>query len=225
MSLVPPVDSLSPRHHPSDDLLLRHAAGRLPPVPALVVATHLPFCAQCRAAIRLGETVGGVLLADQPAEDISPLALSRAMARLEMPASVADTSRVDSELAPGVPLPASLRGLARPRWRWLAPGISRIAIGVPGAEREERVYLLRVAPGTSLPEHGHSGWEATCVLSGHFTDGDLYYRRGDVAEMDDVAIHQPVSGQDAGCICLIACQGPLRLRGVIARLMQPFVGV
>jgi anti-sigma factor ChrR (cupin superfamily) len=43
--------------------------------------------------------------------------------------------------------------------------------------------------------------------------------------MDAAGMHQPVSDQSEGCICLIVSQGNLRLRGVLARLMQPFVGV
>jgi putative transcriptional regulator len=217
-----------PRHHPSDDLLLRHAAGRLPPVQALVVSTHLPFCAQCRGAVRLGCDIGGALLAEMPADDMAPDALSRTLARLDVTAGSLDTTsggQAGVELASGVPLPLPLQGMARMGWRWLAPGISRIALTIPGAARGERGYLLRVAPGTRLPEHGHSGWEATCVLSGSFTDSTGEYGPGDVAEMDAAGMHQPVSGLEEGCICLIVCQGNLRLRGVLARLMQPFVGV
>jgi len=225
-----PTPGDPPRHHPSDDLLLRHAAGRLPPIQSLVVSTHLPFCTQCRAAIRLGDDIGGALLAEMPPDDMAADALSRTLTRLDVTAApgapeVRHTGRPPVELASGVPLPASLQGTVRSRWRWVAPGINRIALDIPGAARDERAYLLRVAPGTKLPEHGHNGWEATCVLSGHFTDSTVDYGPGDVAEMDGASIHQPVSGGDTGCICLIVRQGNLRPRGVIARLMQPFVGV
>jgi len=225
-----PIPGDPPRHHPSDDLLLRHAAGRLSPVQALVVSTHLPFCARCRAAVGLGDDIGGALLAEMPPDEMAADALSRTLARLDETASSPDRQARPSgwaavELASGVPLPASLQGTARPRWRWLAPGISRIALDIPGTARDERAYLLRIAPGTKLPEHGHNGWEATCVLSGHFTDSTGAYGPGDVAEMDGAGVHQPVSGRETGCICLVVSQGNLRPRGVIARLMQPIVGV
>jgi putative transcriptional regulator len=214
-----------PRHHPSDELLLRHAAGRLAPVPALVVSTHLPFCAQCRAAVRLGETIGGVLLADMPGEELAPDSLSRTLSHLDVPARSGATEPGPIELAPGVPLPDTLRGLVRPGWRWLAPGISRITLDVPRTSPEERIYLLRIAAGTRLPKHGHRGWEATCVLAGHFHDASGEYGPGDVAEADGAVMHEPIAGDETGCICLIVCQGRLRLHGLVARLIQPFIGV
>ena len=189
--------SHGPRHHPSEDMLLRHAAGRLPVVQSLVVATHLPFCAACRAAIRFGETLGGALLADMP----------------------------ETELAPGVPWPDALRGFPRRSWRWAAPGISLIALDVPGMARRELAYLLRVAPGKSLPEHGHDGWELTCVLTGRFIDATGEYGPGDLAVMDTDKDHQPVTASGDDCICLIACAAPLRMRGLLARLIQPLAGV
>jgi putative transcriptional regulator len=225
-----PIPGNPPRHHPSDDLLLRHAAGRLSPVQSLVVSTHLPFCTQCRAAVHLGDDIGGALLAEMSPEDMAADALSRTLARLDVTATsrardARPSGRDAIELASGVPLPASLPGTVRPRWRWLAPGIRRIALDIPGAARDERAYLLRVAPAITLPEHRHNGWEAACVLSGHFTDATGDYGPGDVAEMDEASTHQPVSGRETGCICLIVLQGKLRPRGVIARLMQPFAGV
>jgi putative transcriptional regulator len=120
--------------------------------------------------------------------------------------------------------------LVHSRWRWLAPGVSRIAVDLPaggdaGATPREHVYLIRVSPGQSLPDHGHRGWETTCVLSGRFTDATGEYRAGDLAEMNEDAIHRPVAGPEEACICLIVWEGRLRMRGMLARLVQPLVGV
>ena len=232
MSLAPiynPLGHHSPGHHPAEDTLLRHAAGTLPASRSLVVAVHLPFCPECRAAIRLGEALGGVLLAEQPAAELTADALNRTMARLDTPASHPDHGTEPVALGRDVALPEALLGLVRPKWRWMAPGISRIAVAVPGeaARRRssEHVYLLRVAPGTSLPDHGHHGWEATCVLAGSFTDTTGEYGPGDVAETDVSLMHHPVAGICEPCICLIAWEGKLRMRGLVARLVQPLLGV
>jgi putative transcriptional regulator len=128
-------------------------------------------------------------------------------------------------LAPGVPLPASLRGLARLPWRWIAPGISRIAISFPGPASRELIYLLRAAPGKNLPAHRHLGWETTCVLAGGFTDSTGDYGPGDFVKIENNVSHKPVSGPGEACICLIASEGRLRMRGLLARLVQPLVGV
>ncbi len=102
-------------------------------------------------------------------------------------------------------------------------------MSLPNAARSsgppERAWLVRVAPGQSLPDHGHRGWEATCVLAGGFTDVTGAYGPGDVAETDGTVMHQPVAGRREACICLIAWEGRLRMRGLLARLVQPLMGV
>lgn len=223
----------APMHHPAEDTLLRYAAGTLSPGRSLVVAVHLPFCAECQATVRLGEAIGGALLSELQPADLIPDALTRTLARLETPASHPDTAPEPVSLGSGVALPEVLRDLVRPKWRWMAPGISRIAVDVPRdlprqagtTAPREHVCLLRVTPGTSLPDHGHHGWEATCVLAGSFSDATGTYGPGDVAETDVGVRHQPVAGAGETCICLIAWEGRLRMRGLLARLVQPLLGV
>jgi putative transcriptional regulator len=220
----------APMHHPAEDTLLRHAAGTLPPGRSLVVAVHLPFCAACQAAVRLGEAIGGAMLADLPPAELAPDALSRTLARLDSPTRQRDAAAEPILLGEGVPLPDVLRGLVRPKWRWVAPGISRITVDVPRRNPEtagarEHAWLLRVTPGASLPDHGHRGWEATCVLAGSFSDVTGTYAAGDVAEPDVGVMHQPVAGAGEPCVCLIAWEGRLRMRGMLARLVQPLLGV
>ena len=229
--------SAAPIHHPAEETLLLHAAGRLPPARSLVIATHLPFCRDCQSAVRSAEAVGGALLSAMPAAAMRPETLARTLARLEAPPVRSEPPTEAVVLAQGVDLPESLRGLVRPKWRWLAPGISRMAVDVAGGPvgaPRENICLLRVGPGNYLPDHGHRGWEATCVLSGRFSDSTGEYGPGDVAEMDaprndgtdrSVASHQPVAGAGEACICLIAWEGKLRMRGLLARLLQPLMGV
>ncbi len=216
---------MTPNHHPVEDTLLRLAAGRLPACHALVVAVHLPFCPECRAAVRLGEAVGGAFLSEAPHGDLAGDMLGRTLARLDTPSAVLERPTNPLLLAGGVPLPAALDGLVHTGWRWMAPGISRIALDIPGAAPDEHAFLLRVAPGWSLPDHGHHGWEATCVLAGSFVDATGKYGTGDVAETDADVEHQPVAGDGETCVCLIAWHGKLRMRGWLARLVQPLMGV
>ena len=51
------------------------------------------------------------------------------------------------------------------------------------------------------------------------------YGAGDVAEMDAGQDHEPIAEPGEACICLIATQGRLRMHGLMARLLQPLVGV
>jgi putative transcriptional regulator len=63
------------------------------------------------------------------------------------------------------------------------------------------------------------------VLSGSYTDQYGQFRPGDVADMDAEIEHDLTVDSDEACICLIAVESPARFKGIIARLMQPFVGI
>ena len=85
--------------------------------------------------------------------------------------------------------------------------------------------LLRIPGGTAVPEHGHNGLELTMVLSGSFTDDGARFARGDVETADVDVEHQPVAEAGDDCICLAVTDAPLRFRGSVARLLQPFIGI
>jgi putative transcriptional regulator len=124
----------------------------------------------------------------------------------------------------GTPRPSALRGYRLGGWRWLAPGVRRIRI-LSALHPGGSLDLLRISPGQSLPVHGHNGLEITCVLAGGFTDRIGEFGPGDVAETDSVEEHQPVADRDAECVCLVSSNGPLRMRGLLPRLLQPLIGV
>jgi putative transcriptional regulator len=70
-------------HHPPDDTVLRYANGTLPEAPAIVVATHLSFCPDCRVRMQTYEMLGGSMLETVPPASLSPDALSATLARLD----------------------------------------------------------------------------------------------------------------------------------------------
>lgn len=61
-----------PKHHPDSALLMEYASGSLREPVALLIATHLALCPQCRAESHRLETVGGALL-----EEATPTSMSR----------------------------------------------------------------------------------------------------------------------------------------------------
>jgi putative transcriptional regulator len=84
---------------------------------------------------------------------------------------------------------------------------------------------MRVATGRGVPEHGHSGSEITLVLSGSYTDRFGRFQPGDVADLDPDVEHDLKVDSAQACICLVAVESPARFKGIIARLMQPFIGI
>jgi putative transcriptional regulator len=204
------------RHHPSDSTLVSCAASTLPAAHQSVIAVHLAQCPACRAALRLGEELGGALLELAPAAGLAEGALARAVARLDRPAA---------RTAEPPAMPTTLAALSRGgRWRRVGLGIRLMPL-VPRDRSGTRLDLIRVAPGTALPRHEHSGFESTCVLQGAYADETGEYRVGDVAEGDVGLDHCPVALAGEDCICLIATTGRLRAHSLIARLLQPLFGV
>ena len=212
---------MSIRHHPSDETLASYAAGSLDLGRRVVVASHLERCAACRGFVRGMEKIAGVMLEDMSPAPLSVDALARTWARIDREPAQRAAKPVASR--PGEPgLPDCLRSYEMGPWRWVGPGVHMRPILVPETGKM-RVFLLKGAPGTRLPQHSHEGDEFTSILTGsyHHEGGD--YLAGDFEEADDNVEHRPVVGKDMACICLVALEGQLKLSGFIGALHYPFV--
>jgi putative transcriptional regulator len=212
--------------HPSDESLLRYAAGSLSAGASLVVAAHLEVCPACRAQVAKFERLGGALLMDTPREPMRADALGRALEKLdEVAAAVSDGPRPKPPRRAdlGMSLPRSLRDCGIGPWRWLGPGFRWSRISVPGSP-EARVMLLRGRPGLQLPAHGHIGEEFTLILEGWLLDDRGSYGPGDFDEAGAEIDHQPVVGPEMECVCLAALDGDTRLHSRLGRWLRPLVG-
>ena len=216
------------QHHPNDELLLAAAAGQLDAGAAIVLGAHLEGCAQCRAGVRLFESVGGAMLeAIEPAL-MAPEALARTLARID--GAAATTARPSAPVQPrpdlpqGVAWPRSLAHCAVSRWHWMGPGMRWSRVGVPH-DPEANVFLLRIGAGKALASHTHSGLELTHVMCGSFHDGRARFAAGDFDAADGSIRHQPVLEPGSECICLATVQGRLVFDGAIARVIGSLVGI
>jgi putative transcriptional regulator len=205
-------------HHPSDETLAAYAGGTLEIARRLVVASHLERCDACRTFVRGAEQIAGAMMEDMPPAALSPDALARTLARIERGR---ETGMRVGEARAEAGLPACLGGFDLGAWRWVGPGVHMRPILLPTSQT--RLFLLKGAPGTRLPQHSHSGAELTSILAGsyHHEAGD--FRAGDFEEADEGIEHRPVVGGDEHCICLVALDGQLKLSGVIGALLNPFV--
>jgi putative transcriptional regulator len=210
-------------HHPSDATLAAFASGTLDEARAVVVATHMSLCAQCRKAVLAFECVGGALLEDAEPAEMSAGALERAMAQLDtaapVEAVVAHQDSGDEDV-----LPAPLKQYGMGPWRRLGGRVQLRPIEVPSNDGV-RVFLLKGAPGTRLPRHRHIGTEWTCVFQGAFRHELGRYGAGDFDEADETIEHHPVVGDGVPCICVVALQGGIKLQSLIGRLVQPFIRI
>jgi putative transcriptional regulator len=216
---------MSIEHHPAEELLAAYAAGTLDHGQHVAIATHLVACRQCRDFSRSIEDVGGVLVTETAPAAMSDRAFADVEARLSEPAAAVapKPSKARSMGPPEVPgLPAFVRGYRFGQWTWIAPSVHVRRIELPFASAT-RVFLLKSGPGTTLLQHTHTGVEMTCVLSGAFRQGDAHYRRGDFDSGDDTVEHQPMVEPEGECVCLVAMQGELKLKGLFGRVLQPFI--
>lgn len=214
------------KHHPDIATLSAFAFGTLDKGRSFVVAAHVHKCKRCAALVRRFEEAGGVLL-----EDLEPEALSPASGDIILGRVLSADEEVSAPIEVGEAKPPAelqirdvLSNYQDGPWRWIGPGVYVRPLS-DAPRGEARLFLLKAAPGTSLPEHSHSGTELTLVLQGAFSHSAGLFEAGDLEEADDTVEHQPVVEDGAVCICLVAMDGQLMLSGFFGRLMQPFVRI
>ena len=202
-------------HHIPEPVLAAYVAGSLDHPFALVVATHLSLCDDCRASFEAHEAVGGALLEQITPEALSPDLKSGLMQMLDAPFEPEPVFR-RAGVYPG-PVMEALKGRP-PRWKRLGGGVRQtiLSTGEAGSAR-----LLYIPAGQAVPDHGHNGMELTLVLQGSFRDETGKFRVGDLEIADDTLEHTPVAEAGADCICLAATDAPLRFSSMIPRLLQP----
>jgi putative transcriptional regulator len=208
-------------HHPAEETLAAYVGGRLDEGRRVLVAAHVELCASCARMLSAADHIAGMRLQGIEPTPLEDDALSNALARIDR----AGSGEARSFTAPTSNGPVDLEALAgyeRGPWRWIGPGVHWRSVAVPVGDGA-RVFMLRAAPGTSLPHHTHTGTELTLILQGAFAHVGGRFGVGDFDEADGSIEHQPVVEPGDACICLVAMEGKLRLLGLLGRIMQPFV--
>ncbi|MFT5509204.1 MAG: putative transcriptional regulator [Hyphomicrobiaceae bacterium] len=207
-------------YHPSEETLVTFVAGSLCEGNSLVVATHLAHCNECRSAIRdMAELAGGILEQDYTTP-ITEATRSATLDKLddtpiEAPPNPVAMAPADRRMAP-------LSIYEGGKWQWVGPGVYRQFVDVPN-DTGTRVFILKAAPGTRLPDHRHVGTEWTCILKGAFRHDHGRFGAGDFDEADGRVDHNPFVEEGEECICLVALNGHVEMTGWLGRLIQPFV--
>ncbi len=107
---------------------------------------------------------------------------------------------------------ASNGAAPQPSWVMIRSAFGQWAeTGIPGVQlkslfidrlRNIHTFLLRVAPGTQVPTHAHSGPEECFVVSGDLHTYDTILRDGDYLRADARTTHPPSFTRD-GCTLLV----------------------
>jgi putative transcriptional regulator len=203
-------------HHLPDHILLAYSAGTLPHPYAVVVATHVSMCDDCRARTQAHAHAGGHLMDSAPVQASMSAGSKDALMQM-LDAPVAPPAEPRPMGIYPAPLAEALNH-APPRWKRMGMG-SRQSILHNGPEGSVR--LLYIPAGQAVPDHGHNGLELTLVLQGAFSDETGRFGVGDVEVADDDLEHTPIAEPGEPCICLAATDANLRFRSFMPRLLQP----
>jgi len=211
-----------PSHHPEPVLLMEYAAGALPEAFSLVIATHLALCPACRRSVADLEAAGGAALGQLDGAAVGDDVLAKTLAKLDAPPPVsAPKPSRSAEL--GVPRPLA-DVLAKPLEELHYKRLGGVEICLLDAPKEYRVYLMRIAGGVDVPPHGHSGQELTLMLRGSYVDEGERYAEGDLASVDEACTHRPKADQ-AGCTCLVAAHGKMKMPGFVSGMVARWFGI
>ena len=213
------------KYHLTDDLLMGYATGNLPEAFNLVVATHISICDECRARLGSFEALGGALIDEDDDAELAVDSLEATLRLIE--GAPKDPIRVAPPSTRDAVLPEPLRsyvggGLSDVSWRPIAGGVKQAVLKT---SRDATVRLLSIPGGAAMPDHGHRGMELTLVLQGAFHDEGERFGRGDIEIANEDLHHTPVAEEGMDCICLAATDAPLRFRGLLPRMAQPFLGI
>ncbi len=203
-------------HHIPESILAAYAAGNLPHPFALVVASHVSLCPDCRGALETHQALGGTVLEATDAVAVSSDLRADILAQLDVP-FVPAPAYDRTGVFPG-PVMEALKGKP-PRWKTLGMGVRQ---NILYSNNEGSVRLLFIPPGQAVPDHSHNGLELTLVLQGSFSDETGRFGVGDVEIGDEDLEHTPVADMGDPCICLAATDAPLRFNSLVPRLLQPF---
>lgn len=209
-------------HHLTDALLMSYASGTLDEGFGIVVATHISLCDECRAHLESFEAVGGSLMDACGSVEMGDDALEATMALIAAAPQFVTKPKVSAKVLPQ-PLCDYIGGdLEVVRWKPVGGGVRQSVLKVDSGAQ---VRLLSIPAGAAMPNHGHNGLELTLVLKGAFRDEVDRFARGDIEIANEELHHTPIAEEGQECICLAATDAPLRFKGLLPRLAQPFLGI
>jgi putative transcriptional regulator len=169
------------KHHLTDALLMAYSAGNLPEAFNLTVAAHISVCDECRARLEAFDSVGGALVEESEAVEMSAGSLNAVLERLKDPSDSAKRQSKSKGVLPA-PLQDYVGGdLDAVRWKSIGMGVKQAILPT---SRDATARLLFIPAGAAVPDHGHHGTELTLVLKGAFADEVDHFGPGDIEVKD-----------------------------------------
>jgi len=209
------------RHHPDSLSLMEYSAGNLSEPHALCIRLHLDQCPHCRSRVDTLNSLGAVMMDQQPKVTVSDNSFDQLMARID--AAPADASPV-AKTPRMSPLQKLLgQDINDLPWKRQLGDVSVLDISEKFPGQSERVVLQKLVAGGKAPAHTHRGNETTIVLQGAFADQKGVFNQWDFVVLNEQDEHKPVAVGCEDCITLSVLSAPLKLTGTFTRLLNPFM--
>lgn len=208
------------RHHPDSLTLMEFSAGNLSEPHAFCIRLHLDQCSHCRSRVETLDSLGAVMMDQQPKVSVSETSFDQLLARIDS--------------APAEPAPVSAPRLSPLQkllgedvndlpWKRQLGDVSVLDITEKFPGQNERVVLQKLVAGGKAPAHTHRGNETTIVLQGAFADQKGVFNQWDFVVLNEQDEHKPVAVGCEDCITLSVLSAPLKLTGTFTRMLNPFI--
>jgi len=188
---------------PSEEILLKYASGSLEPGVRMLVDAHFERVPGSRERLAPFERLSSDWLKRAPQAALNSDALTRTLAVID---------RDDPDVASRLDEAEKPTELKHGAWRWAGPGARVARVVAPQART--KLFIMRIARGRAMPEHGHLGREFTVVLEGAYRDESGLVKKGAFVEQTPKDRHKPVVTNDGDCVCLFALEAPIVARGL-----------
>lgn len=209
------------RHHPDSLSLMEYSAGNLSEPHALCIRLHLDQCPHCRSRVETLDSLGAVIMDQQPKVTVSDTSFEKLLARIDSaPVEAAPVAK-----SPRLGVLQKLLGddINDLPWKRQLGDVSILDITEKFPGQSERVVLQKLVAGGKAPVHTHRGNETTIVLQGAFEDQKGVFNQWDFVALNEQDEHKPVAVGCEDCITLSVLSAPLKLTGTFTRMLNPFI--
>lgn len=210
------------RHHPDSLTLMEYSAGNLTEPHALCIRLHLDKCPHCQSRVDTLDSLGAVMMENQPKADVSESMFDSILARID---SDSDEDEVMARVSVRTNPLQKLLGddLNSLPWKRQLGDVSVLDISERFPGQHEQVVLQKLAAGGKAPIHTHRGEETTIVLQGAFADQKGVFNQWDFVVLNEQDEHKPVAVGCEDCITLSILSAPVKLTGMFTRMLNPFI--
>lgn len=211
------------RHHPDTLTLMEFSAGNLSEPHALCIRLHLDQCPHCRSRVDTLDSLGAVMMENQPQVDVSSDMFDAILSRIDSEPDTTETS-ISTQAKRMSPLQKLLGDdINALPWKRQLGDVSVLDISERFPGQNEQVVLQKLAAGGKAPAHTHRGSETTIVLQGAFSDQKGVFNQWDFVVLNQEDEHKPVAVGCEDCITLSVLSAPVKLTGTFTRLLNPFI--